>query len=136
MPKCTKPSGGPMNEYVMNQPRATAPIVLNTSHLLGLLVAVPLLCKPRKLKTLPRLRMISTTNVCVAIDSRNQPVWNPAPVTPNTQSSTAKVMRSKHDESGPKMIINFFMKPMSNYLGRCRKSSSTLSNGIASWDES
>src|SRR5690349_16767948 len=51
----------------------------------------------------PLVRMMKTTRIWVAIDSRNQVVRNSSGVDWKTVSRSAKVKRSKTEERGPMM---------------------------------
>ena len=90
----------------------------------------------RLLNGLARVRMMKITNTCVASDSTNQPVRNSALSACNTASSSQKVRKSKMELTGPMVIMNVRIKPMSQRRGRARSSSSTLSAGSGNSDRS
>src|SRR6185312_15239625 len=81
-----------------------------------------------------------TTRVCVSRLSTNQPDWNkPCCATllaSNTYHSTANVVMSKIELTGPMRTMNRPMSLASQRCGVCRYSSSMRSNGIDSCEMS
>ena len=53
------------------------------------------------------VRMMKITRICVSNDSINQPVWKLEPDAWKISRSTAKVTKSKADDSRPNVTINF-----------------------------
>ena len=93
-PKCT-----PKGRNGMTRPRVTIYIDVNISGWLGLL----------SMKGIFPVRMIWITSVCVHSDSRNQPVWKNDSGAWKIQSNTPKVIKSKSELTGPRVIMNFLM---------------------------
>lgn len=89
-------------------------------------------CQNRIRKILPRRPLVRTTKmtrICVAIDSRNQAVWNSAGDALKKNTSVANVRKSNSDDIGPMIAANR-TSPVYHTCGRTVASARTVSNGM------
>ena len=77
-----------------------------------------------------RVRITNTTSVCVAMDSRNQPVRNTSGLVWNIRKRTPKVRKSKTEESGPITPAKRTTCRMLQRCGLAMSAGPTASNGM------